>query len=317
MSPTILVVGATGNTGVGVIETLSKTIKSSQKLGEYRIIGLTRDKSGSKAKELSELSHVEMMEKNWTMIDKEWLESHKVERLFIASHNGISHFTDESLFLNYALEAGVKYVVRISTTKGNIAPNTKVWYARQHWAIETMLEQPEFKAMGWTSLQPNVFTSVFTPILTGWLEAFKKTGKQQPLKLIVAKDAPVAIIDSVEVGIAAAHLLGLDDTTPHHSKKYVVAGPTNITGKDMVDLVEKHAGTKVEDVAFEDKSWVESQGAKDTYPANVLPSLSRAPDSGFNGSASVEADPTSPELAKLYAPKRSAIDELDEALSKV
>jgi uncharacterized protein YbjT (DUF2867 family) len=317
MSPTVLVVGATGNTGVGVIETLSKTIKSSQKLSEYRIIGLTRDKTGSKAKELSELPHVEMIEKDWTMITDEWLKDHQVERLFIAPHNGTNHFTDESLFLNYALVAGVKYAVKISTTKGNVAPNTKVFYAREHWAIETMLEQPEFKAMGWTSLQPNVFTGHFAPVLTGWLEAFRKTGKQQPLKLIVAKDAPVAVVNSVEVGIAAAHLLGLDDTTPHHSKKYVVVGPTNITGKDMVDLVEKHAGTKVEDVTYEDKSWLESPGVKAAFPANVLPSLAQAPVSGFNGSASVEVDPTSPELAKLYAPKRSAIDELDVALAKV
>jgi hypothetical protein len=34
----------------------------------------------------------------------------------MASHNGVTQFVDESLFLNYALEAEVEYAVRISTT---------------------------------------------------------------------------------------------------------------------------------------------------------------------------------------------------------
>jgi len=42
MAPTILVVGATGNTGRGVVETLSKLRDSNKVIAGYRIIALTR-----------------------------------------------------------------------------------------------------------------------------------------------------------------------------------------------------------------------------------------------------------------------------------
>jgi hypothetical protein len=45
-----------------------------------------------------------------------------VVRLFIASHNNVSHFAEESQFHYFALQAGVKYAVRVSTTAHSVRP---------------------------------------------------------------------------------------------------------------------------------------------------------------------------------------------------
>lgn len=121
MAPTILIVGATGNTGRSVVETLPKLLQNT-KLPFYRILALTRSKGSASAKKLAEISGVEVIEKNWTEIDDQWFREHEVERLFIASHNGVSHFAEESQFHYFALQAGVKYAVRISTTAYSVKP---------------------------------------------------------------------------------------------------------------------------------------------------------------------------------------------------
>jgi len=313
MSPTILVVGSTGNTGKAVTETLSKELSSSS-FAQHRIIALTRSLKGSAAQQLSKLNHIDMVEEDWTMIDADWLKKHEVERIFIASHNGVSHFTDESLFLTYALEAGVKYVVRISTTKANIAPNTAVFYARNHWAVETMLSTPEFADLAFTSLQPNVFTAYTIPGCVAWLKSFKETGLQQPLKLMADESAAVAVVDGAEVGVIAAKLLIQEDIAPHSGKRYVVAGPEDITGRGLVELVEQYAGTKVENVVFRDRSWLDH--ASDT-PKNVVNSLALAPRTGWRGETSLKAAPTSPEILDLYTPKNSPYEALERALGNL
>jgi len=316
MASSILIVGATGNTGVAVVHSLASSLSSSKSFSKHRIIGLTRDLKGAAAQELSKIPNVEMIEKDWTFINAEWLREHRVQRLFIASHNFTTQFTDESLFLNYALEAGVEYVVRISTTKSNVGPASPVWYGRNHWAIETMLEHPDFSSMKWTSLQPNVFTQMFTPLVQHWVKSYRDTGKKDTLKIMIDGDHGVAVVDSHEVGTIAAKLLALEDVSPHDKKKYVVAGPSNLTGKQLVQLVEKYAGTTVDEVVFRDTSMIkalESPG----YPAHVIASLSLAPRGGYDGATSVEVTPTSQEIMELYAPKNGAYQDIDAALKKL
>lgn len=313
--PSILVVGATGNTGGGVLQHLTEALPKSERFSTYRIIGLTRDTNGSKAKELAKLPRVDMIAQDWTLINADWLKKHEIERVFIASHNGVSHFTDESLFLNYALEAAVKYVVRISTTPTNIGPATPVFYARNHWAIETMLEQPEFKALQWTSLQPNVFIAQFIPEAKDWVSTFKKDGSKKPYKLMLDGDSKAAPIDPTEVGLIAGKLLALEDVTLHTSQKYCLNGPQNATGKEITKVIEKHAGTTVDDVTYRDTSFIKYARSAGT-PESVLASLALAPMRAYEGQTSVEAMPTSPAILKLHTLQNGILDELDAELSK-
>lgn len=170
--------------------------------------------------------------------------------------------------------------------------------------------------MKWTSLRPNVFISVLAPVLQGWLKNYRETGKKTPLNLMLDGDHPVAIVDSCEVGVIAGHLLASEDASPHASKKYIIVGPQDATGKEMVKILEKHAKTTVDEVNYRDVSWLEQ--LKGTgYPEYLLPSLSTAPRSSFEGACSLKGSPTSPEVMKLYAPKNGVLDALDAALAEM
>ena len=302
--PSILFAGATGNTGVGAVETFCERDKSA------RVLVLTRNAKGEVAQKLAKIDQVEVIEKDWKMVDTAWLQEHEVEKIFIASAVTPTQFTDESLFLTCALEAGVKYVVRISTTTSNIAPNTKVFYPRAHWAIETMLSTPEFDAMDYTSLQPNVYPMYIAMAGGAWLTEYKQTGKKMKLAQTFDENAGVAAIDPYEIGIIAGRLLALDDHKPHANKKYTLIGPSNVSGRDVVDLVEKVAGTTVDETAFRDTS-VTQVG---WLPENLHASLAKASIKGWEGECSVEQSPTSPEIMELYAPKVHAKSEVEKYL---
>ncbi|KAL4748762.1 hypothetical protein BDW72DRAFT_205372 [Aspergillus terricola var. indicus] len=307
--PTILIVGATGNTGQAVTTTLRALLKASSTLAHYRVLGLTRSLDTPIAQHLSSLPGVEMQEENWPDITAPWLQANRVVRAFIASHNGPNQFAHESTFLTAALEAGVQYVARISTTAPNVRPDCPVYYARTHWAIEQLLDSAEFKNLSWTSLQPNVFSSVYFASAAEFIRSYRATGEQAPLRLMADKDAPVGIIDAGDVGMLAAALLALDDEhlVLHSRKKYVLNGPEDITGQEIVDMVEGYIGTQVKHVSYRDLSfvdaWFESMFARSGESRNVILSVKRAPETAWGGLC--RASTTSEEVMRLAAPKKT------------
>ena len=314
MAPTILIVGATGNTGKSVVKTLVKLLESSMTLSNHRVLALTRTANSPVARQLAELPHVEVAEKNWPETDAAWLQEHQIVRAFIASHNEPIQFAEESWFLLAALEAGVKYVVRISTTAANVKPDCRAYYARTHWAIESMLSQPEFKGLQWTSLQPNIFTTMYLGPAAELIKQYRKTGKQHTLRLIASADAPNAPIDPDEVGTIAAHLLAKDDTSPHNQAKYVLQGPEDITGEQIVRMVEQHIGTKVEHVSFKDMTFIDEWAASRGETAHLILTIKHAPEVSWEGKTM--ASTTSKEILELAAPSRMPADVMKSLLEE-
>ncbi|KAK7423385.1 hypothetical protein QQZ08_009062 [Neonectria magnoliae] len=302
MSPTILVVGATGNTGRSVVQTLSKLLTSNEALlPGHRILALTRSLNGEAAQKLSQLPGVEVAEQNWVEITAEWLRQHNVVRAFIASHNQPNQFAEESTFYLAALQAGVEYVVRISTTAANVRPDCPAYYPRTHWAIEALLSSPEFERLHWTSLQPNIFSSYYLAPAAELVKNYRKTGKQSPLRLMASEDAPVGIVDADDVGTLAAHFLVEKDPAAHNKAKYVVNGPEDITGRQIVKLVEDLIGTRVEDVIYKDMSFAEQLASASRESKNVIMSIQHAAETAWDGLCT--ASTTSKEVLKLAAPK--------------
>ena len=258
MAPTFLVVGATGNTGQSVVETLSSELKNSSAFSNYSILAQTRSASSATAQRLAKLPNVSIVEKPWIEITPEWLREHEVSRAFVASHNEPVQFAEESSFLVAALRAGVEYVVRISTTAANVRADCDAYYPRTHWAIEAMLSSPEFKALQWTSLQPNVFTTFWLAPAAGLVKNYRETGKQETLRLMASEDAPVGVVEPSDVGGFAARLLLTKDVQKHNGAKYVMNGPEDITGKQVVEMVEKAIGEPVKDVVFKDMSFLDA-----------------------------------------------------------
>ncbi|KAK4863966.1 hypothetical protein LT330_010321 [Penicillium expansum] len=318
MAPTILIIGATGNTGQAVVETLPRLLQSSKALSEHRVIALTRSLKSPVAQKLAKLPGVEVIEQNWVEITSDWLREHQVARAFIASHNEPNHFAEESTFQLAALNAGVKYVVRISTTAANVSPDCGAYYPRAHWAIEALLGSPEFANLQWTSLQPNIFTSSYLFSAVDFVKEYRKTGKQGTLKLMASKDAPVGVIDPSEIGVFAAHLLSQEDTTVHNKAKYVLNGPEDITGKQVVDLIEQHIGTKVENVSYQDMSFLdqmyEYQYAPKGQSKNVIYSVKYASVTAWEGKCT--ASTTSKTVLEIAAPKITPAEVLKSLLEE-
>ena len=307
MSPSLLVVGATGNTGRGVVETLSNSIQGHT--AGYRILALTRSSKSATAQQLSRLPNVTIVETNWTEITADWLREQNVVRAFIASHNNPNHFAEESTFHVAALRAGVKYVVRISTTAANVKPDCDAYYPRTHWAIENMLQSPAFEELQWTSLQPNVFTNFWMGPAAELIKSVRSGKKQDTLRLMANPDTPVGIIDPYEVGVFAAHLLLQEDVSQHSKAKYTLNGPEDITGNEVVKMVEDHIGVKVENVSFKDLSFLEDMvQAAPQGSRNVIMSIRHAPKTAWAGLC--KAETTSKEVLALAAPRNTPVDAL-------
>jgi uncharacterized protein YbjT (DUF2867 family) len=312
MAPTILVIGATGNTGKSVVSNLPKLLELSN--SNYRVVGLTRSLDSAVSQKLAKLPHVEMQEKNWTTIDAAWLRSQEVVKVYIAPHNLPHQFMEESALHIALLHAGVKYVVRVSTNVEYIGPTNPVYYGRSHWAIENLLSQPEFKSLQWTSLQPNFFTASYLASAADWIKAYQKTGKQEILATNLSADAAVAMINPEDVGNVGAHLLALEDTTPHNHARYVLSGPEDVTGERLIKLVEQYAGVKVQKVDFKATSWIRDLVKSGVFPEGVVPSILAGCEPLWQGKCSLAGTPTSKEIMELAPPTHTIADSLKAML---
>ena len=308
MTPTILVVGATGNTGKHVVHGLSTLLESNQ----HRILGLTRSLDSPTCKELASIPQVEMLEKDWTQIDAAWLKDQNVVRAFVAPHNLPHQFYDESDLLVAMLNANVKYVVKLSTMLEFIGPTNPVFYGRAHWAIENLLSQPEFKGLQWTSLRPNIFTNAYLGPVVELIKKFRETGQQDRLDLIPAADVPVSLIDPADIGRAATALLALEDPTPHNKAMYVMRGVDDVTGRDIVAMAEEEIGTKVSKVEFKSTAMIDALGG--TYPEKAIRSIKAACDFVWAGQCTSYGTPTAKEILSLAPPKFTAREGLKRLL---
>ncbi|KAL7410130.1 hypothetical protein BDY24DRAFT_400877 [Mrakia frigida] len=271
MSPTILVIGATGNTGRSVTSTLSKLLDAQA----FNVLALTRSATSDVSKQLAALPNVRIVEKDWTEIDSAWLKDNNVKKAFVASHNAPSQYTEESGLHLALLEAGVNYVVRISTNDSTMGPTSRVYYGRTHWAIENLLSQPEFKPLRWTSLRPNVFSVSLLASEAAWVKTYRSTGELGQLNITFDKDAKVGIIDPYDVGVVAGTLLALSDASQHNNKRYILSGPEDYSGADVVSLVERVAGVKIpeEKITFRYTAWINEMASNGFIAPKLIPSF--------------------------------------------
>ena len=95
----------------------------------------------------------------------------------------------------------------------------------------------------------------------------------------------------------------------HNKAKYVLNGPEDITGKQIVDMIEQYIGEPVKDVSYKDVSFIdmlyEHQYAG-RESKNIIYTIKRAAETGWEGKCSTST--TSEEILELAAPKRSPVD---------
>lgn len=170
-----------------------------------------------------------------------------------------------------------------------------------------MLASPGFGTMQWTSLQPNIFAPFGLFSTARFVKEYQATGVQGTLRLPVSEDAPVAMVDPEEIGVFAAHLLALPDPAVHNKARYVVNGPVDTNGKEIVAMLEGYIGEKVENVNYEDLSDIFSSPLvaeleRNSSP-NVIRSIEAAPIPMWAGECSVST--TSKPVLDLAAPRRT------------
>jgi hypothetical protein len=134
---------------------------------------------------------------------------------------------------------------------------------------------------------------------------FEESGKQEPLGIILGEEDSVAILDAGDVGAIAGTLLAHRDVEEHDGKKYVIRGPENVSGKDVLEWVEEAAGTRVEEVVWRDTSMIKGLGEKG-YPENVIESIMCTCEPAWAGLCRTDVVPTSEEVVRLKAPRGSA-----------
>jgi uncharacterized protein YbjT (DUF2867 family) len=307
MTPAILVIDASGNIMEGICSALPGLFKMSETLQCHRIIAIVTSVSRTSARWHTKTPSVELIEQDWAELDATWLRANKVVRAFIASHNRPNQFAEESQFHVEALSAGVKYVVRISTAAANVRPDHLAYLSRTHWAIKTMLSQPTFKDLQWSSLQHNVFLPFILWQAVEFVKEHRTSGEQATLGLLLDSESPVGVIDPKDVGVFAAHLLAQEDTTPHDHARYVLNGPEIVTGRLIVDMVESIIGEKVKRIQYKDVSFIEQWANMHTSESrNVIRSVAYAPVALWDGDAT--AWNTSQTVIGLAPPKGTALE---------
>ena len=147
-----------------------------------------------------------------------------------------------------------------------------------------------------------------------FIQNHKKTGEQGPLSLILDRDSPNAMIDAYDVGVFAAHLLAVEETDQHNKAKYVLTGPEDLTGEEIVKLVEGHIGEAVKDVKYKDfavvDAWAESMPEQKT----LIKAIGRAGGAIWGGSA---LKTRSKEVPTIYTPSRTAEQVLKEMVEGI
>jgi len=292
----IFVAGATGNTGAPCVRALSAS-------GQVDVVAMTRSASSAPARELSALPNVTVVEAAYTSPVS--LERALVgcDRAYIACHNLSSHFHDETAFYSAAKQAGVSFVVKLATHQPFMYATSPVPYGRTHLALEDWLEKLE---LPFTSLRAHNFTD--TPL---FFAEFISQRHEYPATF---KGHAMAMVSPVDVGETAAALLLLRDPSAHYKKRYVVAGPEDVTDEQMKALIEEVRGpsapklTSVEvNIGDIIEPAVRAMGYTD---ASIEAIYKSGPLFVHSDLSSLKRTPSDPAVLALHPPTRTVRDQI-------
>lgn len=146
----------------------------------------------------------------------------------------------EKNFIDAAVAAGCKYLVKLGTVRSYTSKDSAVEYARFHAEIEDYLETTA-GAMRWTVLCPNWFMSNHLGDIFGTLP---NSIIAYPLK----PDAKATIVDPRDVGDLAAALLVAPDPSVYHALKLDVSGPEAISLGEIAGLYTEALSRPVQPV---------------------------------------------------------------------
>ncbi len=269
----IAVVGATGNTGRAVVKELKALgqdpiciVRNAQK---------ARDVLGPDAKTaVAELTDRPALEKALK----------GVTSVFIVTGHNPQMVEQQNNVLDAALQAGVKYLVRVSGNRLLITPDSDSVIGRGHYAIEERLRA---SGIQWVILRPGLFmqnTFAAAP-------SIKNEGKiAQPF----TADLPLAFIDVRDTGAVGAHVLV--DPAPHVGKIYEFTGVRSNYG-EFADVFSQVLGRKITYVPLTVEQNMEAMKARG-MPDWLITHLATVGRLAANGALSAEKTEPIRDIAK-------------------
>jgi uncharacterized protein YbjT (DUF2867 family) len=204
----IAVVGATGNTGRGLVKELRAL--GEEPLAIVRNPEKARNVLGADAKiAVAELTDRAALEKALA----------GVTRVFVVTGHNPDMAAQQNNVLDAALKAGAKYLVRVSGGRAVVGPQSETALGRAHHAIEERLKA---SGIGWVILRPGLF-------MQNTLSQAALIKNDSKMALPFAKDLPLAFIDVRDTGAVGARIL--IDPVPHAGRTYEFTGALSNYGE--------------------------------------------------------------------------------------
>jgi uncharacterized protein YbjT (DUF2867 family) len=207
--PSILITGASGNIGRELTKQLSAQ--------GIRFWAMAR--STKAAAPLATLNGAEIVAGDFNNSASLANVVKDVERAFLLTNSSEQAETQQTQFVDMALQAGVKHIVKLSQWAAD--KDSPVRFLRYHAAVENRIKD---SGIGYTFLRPNLF-------MQGLL-VFRETIVGQGKFFAAAGDAKISAVDVRDIAAVAAAALTEDG---HAGKIYDLAGPEALTHHEMAE----------------------------------------------------------------------------------
>jgi uncharacterized protein YbjT (DUF2867 family) len=269
----IAVVGATGNTGRAVVKEL-KALRQAP-VCIVRNAQKAREVLGPDAKTaVAELTDRPALEKALK----------GVTSVFIVTGHNPQMVEQQNNVLDAALQAGVKYLVRVSGNRLLITPDSDSVIGRGHYAIEERLRA---SGIQWVILRPGLFMqNTFTQAAS-----IKSDGKiAQPYPA----DLPLSFIDVRDTGAVGARVVL--DPAPHVGKIYEFTGVRSNYG-EFAEVFSQVLGRKITYVPLSVEQNMEAMKARG-MPDWLIAHLTTVGKLAANGALAAEKTEPIRDIAK-------------------
>jgi uncharacterized protein YbjT (DUF2867 family) len=215
MTETVLVTGATGNTGSALIDLLAQrdvTVRAMvRRRNDTRLSGI--------AQTVADFDEAESLAAVLSGVDRAYLVTPSSERAE----------QQQLRFVELAAAAGVRHIVKLSQLAADEA--SPVRFLRYHATVERRIRE---LAIGYTFLRPNLF---FQGLL-----AMAGQIRAEGVLMAPIGDARVSAVDVRDIAAVAAEAL----TQPGHlGRTYTVTGPAAITHAEIADAIGEAVGRKI------------------------------------------------------------------------
>lgn len=207
----ILVTGATGTVGSKVVASLCS----------YRDVAVRAAvHSPERAKAFPHTSQVEPVAFDWADPASIRAAMEGVDKLFLLTPLTDNMVDLTRLAVNIAKEAGVKHVVKLSTSGADQEPG--ILFGRWHREAEKVVEA---SGMAWTHLRPGSFMDNFLTFFSPGADG----GILAPLGT-----TPSTYVDARDIADSAAVVLIEDG---HEGRTYTLTGPEALTGNEAATCI--------------------------------------------------------------------------------